>query len=384
MDQRFADWYRLVDSDPRSEMLTNRSEVVEAQAETATGARVLDLVRLFTGLPQNQVATATEVVTAFKDADAAFPMRGNDLLVQVLAGAVLVAVMSRPGRIGDVAALAIRSAHFHGAGHDGPFPDALETADTYLAERARDERYNDGAVEESPLTDMVSSLTVPKLKALTQVSGQYDWNSVNPSLESIKEYASGLTAAVSALRRMLLAVAEEADQRIERIASGATNRTRAYEEEHNVLWWLFSEYSRDLSKPVEEIGLAGYAVVSGKELADLTTILPGILAADGMLHRALRATRDSSAQALALTAAVDATPAEWRKSISASNVVATLRELAPVHLAISKSVESPGRWGAGFRSAARFKKDPRLKPVEIAEQVYTECMLARAVGALSP
>jgi hypothetical protein len=102
-----------------------------------------------------------------------------------------------------------------------------------------------------------------------------------------------------------------------------------------------------------------------------------------MLHRALRAANGSLNETLPFAAAVDATPAEWRKAVAAANGVTTLRELAPIHLAILRSLEAPGRWGAGFRSAVRLKKDPRLKPVEIAEQMYTECMLARAVEALS-
>ena len=50
---------------------------------------------------------------------------------------------------------------------------------------------------------------------------------------------------------------------------------RLRQEESDILWWLFGEYSRDLEQHISELSLSASCIIVGKELADLILVFPG-------------------------------------------------------------------------------------------------------------
>lgn len=383
MDERFADWYRISDPDPRSETLVNRWAVIEKQAKAAGVILALDLVRLFTGTRQSEVASATDFVAAFKAADPALPMRENDKLIQVLAGATLSQALEYEDPVADAAALALRSVQFAGYGRSGAFPDLMEDVEVYLVRRARDVRAEEEEDKSSAskLAKQLENIAFPKLDELSRIASYQHYAQANEAFGQIESHAAKVAASFAALRSAMAQLAKD----VAALAGGGALRKsrewRASREELNILWWLFGESSRDLELPASTVTIDAFAIIAGKELADLTTHVPGVVAAEAMLHRALRATGGMLSTPLSLKSAVEATSEDWRRGFVASADAAPdhLRELAPVHFAVRRSLEDGNAWPATFRRALGLKRDPKISAVELANQIYTERLLARAI-----
>ena len=86
---QFGEWYRLAKLTPEHELLARRWGGVEAFVADADESDVFDLARLFNELPVKSESFLSGFRGAFQAADAAFPMKDNDLELAVLAGACL-------------------------------------------------------------------------------------------------------------------------------------------------------------------------------------------------------------------------------------------------------------------------------------------------------
>jgi hypothetical protein len=110
MHKNFGEWYRLVALEPDGAKLAKRWAGVTAWATTIRNRDVdlLETVRIFQGMPSQTSRDA--FLAAFQKQDPAFPQR-NDLELQVLAGASLVAGIQSVGEDGA----GLRSAVLAGA-----------------------------------------------------------------------------------------------------------------------------------------------------------------------------------------------------------------------------------------------------------------------------
>lgn len=100
MHKNFGEWYRLVALEPDGERLQKRWAGVNAWVTElrADAENVLETVRIFQGLPSKTSKDA--FLAVFQEQDPAFPRR-NDLELQVLAGASLVACVKSVGADGE-------------------------------------------------------------------------------------------------------------------------------------------------------------------------------------------------------------------------------------------------------------------------------------------
>ena len=110
MHKNFGEWYRLVTLDPDGTKLAKRWAGVTAWVTILrkNDADILDTVRIFRGITSKTSKDA--FLATFQKQDPAFPQR-NDLELQVLAGASLVACAQSVGENGD----GLRSAMVAGA-----------------------------------------------------------------------------------------------------------------------------------------------------------------------------------------------------------------------------------------------------------------------------
>ena len=105
-------------------------------------------------------------------------------------------------------------------------------------------------------------------------------------------------------------VEEEADPKIGKLERELT----IVGEEANMLWWLVSEYSRDRNQSWKKVGLSATPIIAGKELADLTRIIPGPVAAAAFLDRIVRLSDSAkSPKPISIKDAIEKTPREWRE-----------------------------------------------------------------------
>jgi hypothetical protein len=382
VDDRFADWCRIVDPNPRADTLATRWNVIEALSERAYVALVLDLVRLYTGARQRDVPSAAPFVAEFKKADPTLPIKGNDELVRILAGATLAAVITDRDAVADSTALALVSARFAGHGGTPVNPDLEEDTDRYLIVRSRQARSPDSQVRKgTPVASRIKKIVIPDLAKLGQMASVHHYEEYNTAATSIQAYAGDMTKVLGKLRDLIAeAVADDA---VLPSANGLEQlpEWKSTKEELNILWWLYGESSRDLELPTANLSVDTFTLPAGKELADLTTLLPGILSADAMLRRALRGTGGALDAPVGLHALVDAPGSDWcRATVEATDAPPTsLGTLAPLHLALRRSVSDGHGWLPAFLGALGLADEPHLLPVAAAHQIYTERLLGRAL-----
>ena len=100
MHKNFSEWYRLVALEPDGTKLPKRWAGVKewATALRSSDANLLETVRIFQGIPSKTSRDA--FLATFQKQDPAFPQR-NDLELQLLAGASLVACVQSVGVNGE-------------------------------------------------------------------------------------------------------------------------------------------------------------------------------------------------------------------------------------------------------------------------------------------
>ena len=106
-----------------------------------------------------------------------------------------------------------------------------------------------------------------------------------PSFETQPAYRTDLAALAektltdsSRARANLDAVVKQLEENTEAEAGNLERVLAVTAEETNILWWIFGGRSRDTHEAFEEIADEVIPFVAAKELADLTTLLPGHVA----------------------------------------------------------------------------------------------------------
>ena len=141
MHPQFPDWYRLTDADPQQETLGNRWSGVKRLVQWHEEERWLDCVRLFLGHPFSKVESHEGFVEIMRKDDTTFPSKGNELEVQVLAGAAILNKISNPSEIADLTSLAVLCAYCGGKRNgDVIMEKVIEEVHRYLQERGRNVR----------------------------------------------------------------------------------------------------------------------------------------------------------------------------------------------------------------------------------------------------
>jgi len=229
MHSQFSEWFRSAGLPQEDDVLQKRWAGVEA-FEVDRDESVA-LVEVFFGNFDNKETFLEAFRKNFQDADTAFRMRGNNLELSILAGAELMDCIERANsEQADFAALALVACAVQNLRRPPCVPEIPEHAAQYLAQR-------------------------------------------NISRSKLDESETkGLDAAhieIKQIRRDLDLLGEET----------------------NILWWIFGEASRDSNVAWAKVGLNQTVIMAGKELSDLTKILPGSSSSSALLDRVLKSAK---------------------------------------------------------------------------------------------
>jgi len=382
MHPLFADWYRLALLKAEADTLGKRWEAVEG-LKGCSVAEWLDAVRLFIGRSHKSVSSSASFIGRFKATDPLFPLLNNELEVQVLAGAALIHLFARPSVAADATALAVVCLDCRGKGEKGPLTAALPAAQKYLLdEGARMRRA--GATPVAPAKKVqVTSDLFEDIEKISVPAAHNNWQTTDQNFATIQKWNNSLLQAVLAMNNVLAEVRAAVNAAPERSrAAAVSTELKALHEETDVLWWLFGERSRDLDLPFKEVQVPGACLVAAKELVDLTTILPGLVATRSVLGKALSNAGKVPA-AVKLQDAVEKSPRPWREEWVESGGAGAVLDLAPVVRAVARSVEvdEGDDWTASYNRGSAVKANTSFSPIDLACQVYNEGLLARVHAA---
>lgn len=360
MHTNFADWYRMLSVDLSQVPLDARWQGVEAATETITKSTALELVRSLFEKPSKNAEFDAEFRSSFRNSDSAFPMRDNNLEMQVLAAAVITEVLAADDvEIGDVTALAVSCADFQGIHPKILLSEIVNHCENYLHERSCELRKSKIPVSIEPLAKSPDLVEVAKSQPDTNVI----WSAIQPTIEKLELAPNKLVKSINDAFSILV------------------ETMNLQQEESNMLWWLFSASSRDLKLKMSDLGLAA-SLVAGKELADLTQILPGPVAAEAFLDRIL----DSADQKKATLTLRDALNTElvkdWKTKSTSQLNLDICDDICTVHYAIRQSANSDNdvEWMPSFAKRAGLSADDQISRVTLATQAYRERLLMKAMN----
>jgi hypothetical protein len=354
MNPSFPDWYRSATVTVPEGRLEKRWAGVQSICEKSDRPTIVALAAQFV-LPGRENLVTPGFRESFHAHDDVFPMKDNLEELRVLAGATLREIISRKGSSGRLASLALVCGAFGPRRAAVPVQDHLDAAQAFVNEESKRVR---------ECHELVAPQTLLPTK---EVLGT--------------RFPDGVFAAPPQLRAPLMQTLSEisvASAELQHYAHALSHRVLVREEELNLLWWLQTEFSRDLNKSFLEVGpIAGCAVFAG-ELADLTEFLPGPGAILAILLKAARiAGAPSSSEQVTLRDIVNATPREWRERLEAKVTLSSIELLCPVHLAITKSLLTDGvdNWLPVYQKACDIDSRHGFPLAALTMQVYQERML---------
>jgi hypothetical protein len=362
MHQEFADWYRRVHIDPKSVHLQKRWQAIEAFHQKATAYDLADATRIFFKLSPKDKDFLAMYRAEFKAADDEFSMLDNDAELQVLAGATLANHFDHHNERSILTSLFVVCATCQGA-RKAPIPEIVKLAGDTLQTHS------------SSLRASRKKLPLPSLD-------------VNEKLQDLTTTLSAGGANFQSLHGPLTGVLQPLVQAVSAITNWATRVSRIEElrqEESDVLWWLFGESSRDLGVPFGNLKKPSACIIGAKEFADLTGMLPGPYGVEAYLHKMLTLADLDPNNAVSLSDAAFACPGEWQKQFVMLQLLETVIDLCPVHLAIQKCTEAGGKktaWHVPFQTASGLKAGLKAKPIGLALQTYRERLLVRTLNHL--
>lgn len=360
MHKDFAEWYRIVAIEPNEEKLTKRWAAIEEwHGEMFENTEhLLDIVRVFLARPLDDQNSIDEFVAFMQRHDAAFPQR-NELELRVLAGAAIVKCLSdldtaeeNPSAI--IAGLAILVGSFQREIEPSPLQEIEELA-----------RHHFGNFEDqvrSRSHGLSSSISDEKTKKLLK-----QFSSAPPGDHS------QLYNAILPVLQAALESAEKADSTIEAIQ----HDLRCVDEECDMLWWLEGGCSRDLNEAWSSISKDAVPVVAAKELADLTTMIPGPRHSKALLQKVASGV---ACNELVFGDAINSVPVDWlNEAIKPLSKVKAF-DLTPVWFALTKRAETDdSAWQSYFEKMSGIPTTKRLNAYDLAQQTYTEALLLRAI-----
>lgn len=151
---------------------------------------------------------------------------------------------------------------------------------------------------------------------------------------------------------------------------------RVQDEELDILWWLLGNHCNDLGLSFSNVPVEQRPLAIARELAKLTTVLPGPSAITSLLTRAgvLEAPR------LSITAAVQGMPAKWlAEAIAEYSIDQSDRFTKPILFAFLRHQELEGNdgWIQGWSTLTGLDQAAEVDPLQLAETAYREFVLAK-------
>ncbi len=327
-ESNLPDWYRTAGLQPEAENIPKR--IVAIKNFDADANQVVSLAQLFYGVGDPSVDFLSTLRAKFREQDSVFSNQGNEAELAVLAGAKLVQLMyARSFETSEMATLAVACAACQGLQKNPPVPQITEIAFKRLAEQSRDR----------------AQVFAERLNS-TQSTGPDG----AAGLDIGKEFAK------------------------------MQSDIRVVMEESNMLWWLFAQHSRDENRRWVDMDFPASVVKIGKELADLTEILPGPPSAAAFLDRVCRLAKNQLPDKIGFKAAIDGLATDWKKSYCERSYIQELEFLTPLSNAIRLSLltSGNGNWMSVFSGSTKIDPESVLSPQKLCLQMFLEGLLVRA------
>jgi hypothetical protein len=194
--------------------------------------------------------------------------------------------------------------------------------------------------------------------------------------------SAAATNSATQMQQPLEAVLKGLSETINNVAALTENAAQMLEradavllEESNIVWWVFGGFSRDVGTRFSEMVPGFAAVLAGKELADLTRIMPCHRATPAYLDKQLEVHRSKK---LTLNELIEQISHDWIVKFKPAK---DMLDLAPISFLLSSVAD-----GLDARAAMQLAKknlnvsSGAVDVLTIGMQIYTECLSLKAAS----
>lgn len=349
----FADRYAQSALSPSATIITSRQTSADRIVENVTQAQVLDLAATYYGSPDVNMHWFRD---EFAKEDASFSLVNNEREMTVLAALILERLIARERP--DVI-LAIIAGNVSGLRSPADADWLLHATKEALGCLAVTNR------EPGEVETRVNATHNPKLKDEISELAEGDWAGVLAALPKIRAEAQSSDSSVAS-----------------RTSEGLKALNREVEflrEESQILWWLFSGYSKSLHRSFNTLNAPQAALAGAIDLGVLTTASHlGPIAAPAILERVIGAAKKAKGvQSIELAKVIDGFSTDDLERLEESSTKLPPR-LAPISTAIRLAKNAgPGAWHARFLTETGLHASIEIEPSALATQLYHEHLLGQ-------
>jgi len=355
MREQFAAWYSDVSLGEDSERVERRWEGVYTLAAQADMSYVDCLIALAFGRAVS-AESLDKILGHF--ADDSLDQGRIERELQILSGSALALALDRNDEIAAYAAVAITTASMTGVRiYDLPMnlPAMADHA------RVRISEMNRARTDANSISPNLPLISLAEAKA--KLEEQPNPTGMAAALELC---ATAVSQAFNTLSKELLAISQK------------NHRFWAIQDEElNLLWWIIGGYSSDLDKFFDDVPSNAQPLTFGKELADLTSFLPGPPSIKAMLCRARLSTRVT----ITIPEAVNACSNDWLNALR-NRHVQTSPLIEPIHSAIHLKLQGNDNdsWVPDWAAACNLDEDGAFSTADIGWLFYCECLIQQVNG----
>ena len=377
----FADWYTRVHPSPPSELVALRAQCVSHHVENARIVDAAKYVKLMVHPDKMNEVDRSALVESFRVVDASFPATENQNLLAVMLAGCVAQLIDSGGDEGVVAALAVRTAGCRGTRTVGPRELSKEASDALHSVAIETRERAHAPFPETPPIREVKLGKQPAFTADDVAPNQWDIVAKND-----KTLASAIATAqksVGALAALVEGIRNDVATSLEQVhVRGRDPAVRALQEETQILWWLFGEWSETVQRSFESLSEPGASIILAQELADLTQFVPGHPRQEFLLRRAL-AKCQARAKECSLHDVITGSPFEWRKACFSDRRSEPI--ITPLIFALTRSAESPdSTWASSFESVTGLDPLTTCKVFDWGSQLVDETLLLREISSGAP
>lgn len=362
----FPDWYFSADLTLSNDAIKSRISVIEDIVNKKQKLTFWnDLIKIYLGTKVTDDTNRTLFVNAFKADDVSFPLSNNENIIRVLA-AITLCFKLDPNLVEE--------------------EDGAEDIETDAEETDEPEEIESDDIEYYALKEIISlgllnsnffeQYIVPSgIPVFEFAKYTFDQIAINEG-DKLDEKIEKLTKIEKEFEEDVnLDLSSDDMLTIIQSIKEVIESNKRLNEETNVMWWVFGEYSKTLKEYYSKIKTSQAILVAANELANITT-LHSISPAKHFLKKIISITNYENKGKKGTTILdVSNSLGEILKEKILKNIGGTLNEFTPCLLTIEKSMNySEGEdWTTAYKKVSKgidIKK--QFTPEQLATQFYKE------------
>lgn len=161
----------------------------------------------------------------------------------------------------------------------------------------------------------------------------------------------------------------------------SNEKIASIQQENEMLWWYVGGWSKSLEVPLNSLEHGLIALIVGSDLATLTNDIPAPAAVKALIHKTLVANGVDLKFELSIKELVNSHAKELNDHVLPEESCYTMA-LCPIISGFSRYKEIPetDSWINTYKTSFGFDPEIKLKPLEIAFQIYRELLLLKHIG----